>query len=63
MKVLSVYTNNSVFKYRGIFQDYEYEVGVKNQNLYVIKIIRHPEFKEEEHAVFRTWDYYLIEEE
>ena len=61
MKTLIVYTKDSIFKYPNLFQDFSYEIDQYGL-LRIIKQIRESQYEESEHAVFKNWDYCLIEE-
>ena len=63
MKTLVVYIKDSVFKYPNLFQDFSCELHDQTGILRVIKLTREEQYVESEHAVFRNWDYYLIEED
>ena len=63
MKILVVYAANSVFKYPNLFNDFIYELDSNNGILRVSIVSREDQYEEHEHAVFRNWDYYLVEQE
>lgn len=60
MKMLCVYTNNSIFKFPGVFYEFNYTCGEDN----ILKVFKREldTGNEWEHAVFKEWNYYLIEE-
>ncbi len=62
MKTLIVYVKDSVFKYPNLFQDFTYEINPNNGVLLINKQTRESQYEEMEHAAFRNWDYYQIEE-
>lgn len=63
MKTLIVYIKDSVFKYPNLFEAFSYELNETSGILTIIKQTREGQYVESDHAVFKSWDYYLIEED
>ncbi len=61
MKTLTVYMKDKFEKYPHLFQDFTYEID-GDGILRMIKHIRGEQYKQYEIAVFKNWDYFLIEE-
>ena len=61
MKTLTIYSKDSFYKYPGIFEDYTYLCNEKN----MLMVYERDRITGDEttHAVFKEWDYYLIEKD
>lgn len=59
MKTLTIYIKDSIFKYHNIYRDYTHICGEDN----ILRVFKRNTIngEEDEHAIFREWDYYLLE--
>lgn len=61
MKTLTLHYNGSYHKFEGLYEKYIFEI--KGDSMFYI-YLRDPNSGEEStHAVFKKWDYFLIEED
>lgn len=60
-KTLIIYVNDSYYKYYELFQQHLYEINDKN--VLTVYTRDHRTGDESVKAMFRTWEYFVIEED
>ena len=61
MKTLTLHYNGSYHKFESLYHKYEFEI--KEDGMFYIYLRDDHEAKDQTYAVFKKWDYFLIEEE
>ncbi len=61
MKTLTLHYNGSYHKFEGLYEKYWFEI--KGDTVFYIYLLGCEEGTDSTHAVFKKWDYFLIESE
>ncbi len=61
MKTLVVHYNGSYHKFEDLYEKYTFEI--KEDRMLYIELMDRISGKDLTHAVFKKWDYFLIEED